>query len=63
MVAQLGIPDETMVELASKPLQHRYAGGPVETKTNPEPAKSTKTAVAMGPAGGERTPATQPGEE
>jgi hypothetical protein len=57
MVAQLGSPNATVVELTPKPVQDRFASSVVETETNPEPAKSTKKAEAMGPA------ATRPGQE
>jgi len=52
-----------VVELTPKPVQDRFASSVVETKTNPEPAKSTKTAEAMGPTGSVRTAATRPGQE
>ena len=48
MVAQPGSPNATVVELTPKPVQDRFAISAVETETNPEPAKSTKTAEAMG---------------
>ena len=41
----------TVVELTPKPVQDRFASSVVETETNPEPAKSTKTAEAVGPTG------------
>jgi hypothetical protein len=63
MVAQPGRPNAAVVELTPKPGQHRFASSAVATETNPEPAKSTKTAEAMGPTGGVRTAATPPGQE
>jgi hypothetical protein len=63
MVAQLGSPNATVVELTPKPVQDRFAGSVVETETNPEVAKSTKTAEAMGPTGGVRTVATRLGQK
>jgi hypothetical protein len=63
MVAQLGSPDATVVELTPKPVQDRVASSVVEIETNPEPAKSTKKAEVMGPTGGVRTAATRPGQE
>jgi hypothetical protein len=63
MVAQLGSPNATVVELTPKPVQDRFANSAVETETNPEPAKSTKTAEAMGPTGGVRTAATRLGQK
>jgi hypothetical protein len=44
MVALPGSPNAAMIELASKPAQDRF----VTTEANPGPAKSTKTAEAMG---------------
>jgi hypothetical protein len=63
MVAQSGSPNAAVVELTPKPVQDRFASSAVETKTNLEPAKSTKTTEAMGPTGGMRTAATRPGQE
>jgi hypothetical protein len=59
MAAQPGSPNATVVEL----MQARFASIAVETETNPDPAKSTKTAEAIGPTGGVRTTATRPGQE
>jgi hypothetical protein len=63
MAPQPGSPDAPMVELTPKPWQDRFASSAVETRTNPAPAESTRTAVAMGPTGGTRTAATRPGQE
>jgi hypothetical protein len=52
MVAQPGSPDAAVIELTPKPAQDRFASSAVTTETNPEPAKSTKTAEAMGPTSG-----------
>jgi hypothetical protein len=48
MVAQPGSPNAAVIELASKPAEDRSASSAVATEANPEPAKSTKTAEAMG---------------
>ncbi|MET4608533.1 hypothetical protein ABIB90_008039 [Bradyrhizobium sp. JR4.1] len=40
-----------VVELTRKPVRGRFVSSAVATKTNPEPAVSTKSAEAMGPAG------------
>ncbi|WP_247456014.1 MULTISPECIES: hypothetical protein [unclassified Bradyrhizobium] len=40
-----------VVELTPKPVRGRFVSSAVATKTNPEPAISTKSAEAMGPAG------------
>src|SRR6266576_1581087 len=57
MVAQPGSPNAAVVELTPKPVQDRFVSSAVATETNPEPAKSTKTAEAMGPTGGVRAAA------
>jgi hypothetical protein len=62
-VAEPGTPNAPMVELTPKPRQDRFASGAVGTGTNPDPAKSTRTAVATGPTGGVSTAATRPGQE
>ena len=62
MVAQPGSPNATVVELTPKPVQDRFVSSAVATETNPEPAKSTKTAGAMGRTGGMRATAP-PGQE
>jgi hypothetical protein len=41
-----------VAELTPKPVQDRFVGSPPETETNPQPAKSTKTAEAVVPTGG-----------
>jgi hypothetical protein len=51
-----------VVELTPKPVQGRSVSSAVATETNPEPAKSTKSAEAMGRAGGVRA-AAPPGQE
>jgi hypothetical protein len=63
MVAQPGSPNAAVVELTPKPVQDRFASSAVETGTNPEPAKSTRTAVAISPTGGVGAAATRPGQE
>jgi hypothetical protein len=63
MVAEPGNPNTAAVKLTPKPVQDRFVSSAVATETNPEPAKSTKTAEAMGPAGGVSTAASQPGQD
>jgi hypothetical protein len=63
MVAQPGSPNAAVAELTPKLMQDRFVSSGVATETNPEPAKSTKTAEAMGPTGGARAVAAQPGQE
>lgn len=63
MVAEPGSPNAAVVELAPKPVQDRFVSSAVATETNPQPAKSTKTAEAMGPTSGVRAAATSPGQE
>jgi hypothetical protein len=63
MAPQPGSPNAAVVELTPKPVHDRFASSAVETGTNPEPAKSTRSAVAMGPTGGVRTAATRSGQE
>jgi hypothetical protein len=43
--------------VVSKPVQDRFVAGAAEAATNPQPAKSTKTAEAMVPTGGVAAPA------
>jgi len=62
MVAQPGSPSAAVVELAPKPVQDRFVSSAVATETNPAPAKSSKTAEAMGQTGGVRA-AALPGQE
>ena len=63
MVAEPGSPNAEVVELTPKPAQDRFVSSGVATETNPQPAKPTKNAEAMGPTGGVRTAATPPGQE
>ena len=63
MVAEPGSPNAAVVELTPKPVQDRFVSSAVATETNPQPAKSTKTAEAIGPTGGVRTTATRPVQE
>jgi hypothetical protein len=63
MVALPGGPNAPMVELTPKPGPDRFASSAVETATSPEPAKSAKTAEAMGSTGGVRTAAARSGQE
>ena len=62
MVAQPGSPNAAVIGLTSKPAQDRFASSAVTAETNPEPAKSTKTAEAKGPTGGVMA-AVPPGQE
>ena len=41
-----------VAEVAAKPVQDRFVGKAMETETNPQSAKSTKTAEALVPTGG-----------
>jgi hypothetical protein len=41
-----------VAELTAKPIQDRFVSSAVETETNPQPVKSTKTAEAHVPTGG-----------
>jgi hypothetical protein len=63
IIAQPGSPNATVVELTPKPVQDRFASSAVEAQTNPQPAKSTKRAQAIGPTGVVRTAATRPRQE
>jgi hypothetical protein len=63
MVAEPGSPNAAVVELTPKPVQDRFVSSAVATETNPQPAKSTETAEAMGPTSGVRAAATLPGQE
>jgi hypothetical protein len=49
---QPGNPNAPAVELLPKPERGRFVSNAVAPKTNPEPAKSTKSAEAMGRTGG-----------
>jgi hypothetical protein len=62
MVAQPGSPNAAVIELTPKPAQDRFASGAVATETNPELAKSTKTAETEGPTSGV-TAAASPGQQ
>jgi hypothetical protein len=52
MAGSAGAP---MAELATKPVQDRYVSSAADAETNPQAAKSTKTAEAMVPTGGVST--------
>src|SRR6202171_4250664 len=54
MIAEPGSPNAAVVELTPKPVQDRFVSSAVATETNPQPAKSTKTAEAMRPTSGVR---------
>jgi hypothetical protein len=52
MVDQPRNPNAAVDEPTPKPVQGQFASSAVATETNPEPAKSTKSAEAMGRTGG-----------
>jgi hypothetical protein len=58
MVAPPNSPNAAVAKLMPKPVQDRFANSAVTIETNPELAKSTKSAEAMGRADGVRTAAT-----
>jgi hypothetical protein len=62
MVAEPDSPNAAVIEPTPKPAQDRFASSAVKTETNPEPAKSAKTAEAMGPTSGVMA-AAPPGQE
>jgi hypothetical protein len=41
-----------VAEFVAKPVQDRFVGSAVDAETNPQAAKSTKTAEAVAPTGG-----------
>jgi hypothetical protein len=57
VLPQTGIAVVPVAELAAKPVQDRFVGSAAEAETNPQAAKSTKTAEAMVPTGGVATTA------
>lgn len=61
MVAQPGSPSP--VELTPKPVRDRFVSSAVATETDPEPAKSTRSAEAMGRTGGVTPAAAPAGQE
>jgi hypothetical protein len=64
MAAQPGNPDAAVVELMPEPVQNRFASSAVATEINPEPAKLTRSAEAMGRrTGGVRAAAVPPGQD
>jgi hypothetical protein len=63
MVDQPGSPNAAVVELKPKPVQRRFVGSAVATETYPQPAKSIKSAEAVGRMGGVRAAAAAPGQE
>jgi hypothetical protein len=52
VLPQTGIAVVPVAELAAKPVQDRFVSSAAEAETNPQAAKSTKTAEAMVPTGG-----------
>jgi hypothetical protein len=52
VLPQTDSPNTPVAELAAKPTQDRFVSSAVQTETNPQSAKSTKTAEAMVPTGG-----------
>jgi hypothetical protein len=51
MIDQPGSPNAPAVELTPRPVQGRFVSSAVATETNPEPAKSSKSAEDIGRAG------------
>ena len=52
VLPQTDSPNTPVAELAAKPTQDRFVSSAVQTDTNPQSAKSTKTAEAIVPTGG-----------
>jgi hypothetical protein len=52
VLPQADIPLAPAIELAAKPVQDRFVRTPADGETNPQAAKSTKTAEAAAPTGG-----------
>lgn len=52
VLPQVGIANAPVAELTPKPVQDRFVGNAGNAETNPQPAKSTKTAEAVVPTGG-----------
>ena len=63
MVTQPGNPNAAVVELTPEPVQNRFASSAVATEINPEPAKLTRSAEAMGRRTGGVRAAAPPGQE
>ncbi len=63
MVAQPGNPIAAVVELTPEPVQNRFASSAVATEIDPEPAKLTRSAEAMGRRTGGVRAAAPPGQE
>jgi len=63
MVAQPGNPNAAVVELKPEPVQNRFASSAVATEINPEPAKLTRSAEAMGRRTGGVRAAAPPRQE
>jgi hypothetical protein len=61
IVAQAGSPNTAMVELTPRPVQGRSVSSALAAETAPQPAKSAKSADAMGPTGA-RTSTSTPGQ-
>jgi hypothetical protein len=57
VLPQMGVSAVPMAALPAKPVQDRFAGNAADSETNPQPAKSTKTAEASVPTGGTAAPA------
>jgi hypothetical protein len=60
---KMDVANASVAEAAPKPVQDRFVSSAVATETNPQSAKSTKTAEAMGPTSGVRAAVTPPGQE
>jgi hypothetical protein len=52
VLPQADSPNAPVAELPAKPMQDRFVSSVAPTGTDPQPAKSTKTAEAKGPTGG-----------
>jgi hypothetical protein len=60
VLPQAGISVAPVAALTPKPVQDRFAGGAVESETDLQAVKSTKTAEAIVPTGGVAAPAPSP---
>jgi hypothetical protein len=63
VLPKMDVANASVAEAAPKPVQDRFVSSAVATETNPQSAKSTKTAEAMGPTSGVRAAVTPPGQE
>ena len=63
VLPKMDVANASVAEAAPKSVQDRFVSSAVATETNPQSAKSTKTAGAMGPTSGVRAAVTPPGQE